>query len=516
MKLLFTFFLSLAVATTVFAQAPAIQWQKSLGGTSIEYGYSVQPTTDGGYIVAGHAASANGDVTGNHGADDYWVVKLSSAGTIQWQKSLGGIGPDYGYSIRQTTDGGYVVFGTSFSNDGDVTTGNHGIGDFWVAKLTSTGTLQWQKAFGGSGADLGTAIRQTSDGGYIITGQTQSNDGDVSGNHGDTDCWVVKLTSTGTMQWQKTLGGSSADYASSVQQTTDGGYILAGTSRSTDGDVSGNHGDADYWIVKLSSTGTIQWQKALGGSGPDYASSIQQTTDGGYIVAGGSNSNGGDVTGNHGNDDYWIVKLSSTGTMQWQKSLGGTGYDAGNSIQQTADGGFIISGQSTSTNGDVAGNHGGDDYWIVKLNSTGMMQWQKSLGGTGTDYGGEIRQTSDGGFCVVGTSTSTDGDVTGNHGNADFWMIKLGPDPAAVSNTYMSEAISVYPNPATTELRVQCSEAFKSIAVTDLAGRTFYQTDSSTPVTELTVPTATLPNGLYLIRLQTSTGTRIMKFQVQH
>jgi hypothetical protein len=187
----------------------------------------------------------------------------------------------------------------------------------------------------------------------------------VTVNHGSQDCLIVKLDTHGNIQWQKSLGGSGFDSIASIQQTSDGSYIIAGVLESSDSDVTG--GGYDFWIVKLDSLGTLQWQKSLGGSDNDEAKSIQQTSDGGYIIAGSSFSNNGDVTGNHGNQDYWIVKLDSLGTIQWQKSLGGSEEDEAKSIQQTSDGGYIIAGSSFSNNGDVTGNHGGFDYWIVKL-----------------------------------------------------------------------------------------------------------------------------------------------------
>ncbi|MDR2458041.1 MAG: hypothetical protein LBD41_06140, partial [Clostridiales Family XIII bacterium] len=198
---------------------------------------------------------------------------------------------------------------------------------------------------------------------------------------------VVKAqNSAPNIEWQKSLGGSQYDSAFFIQQTSDGGFIIAGTGTSNDCDVTGNHGDDEYWIVKLDSLGTIQWQKSLNGSFGNYANSIQLTSDGGYIIAVYSNSNDGDVTGNHGSYDYSIVKLNSLGTIQWQKSLGGSNHDSANSIQQTSDGGFIIAGQSESNDGDVTGNHGSQDYWIVKLDSLGTIQWQKSLGGSEYDW----------------------------------------------------------------------------------------------------------------------------------
>ena len=175
----------------------------------------------------------------------------------------------------------------------------------------------------------------------------------------------------------KTLGGSNVDDAQSIRQTTDGGYIIAGSSNSGDGDISGNHGNYDYWIVKLDSNGNMQWQKSLGGSSMDMAQSIQQTSEGGYIVAGSSSSNDGDVSGNHGGGDYWIVKLDINGNIQWQKSLGGSSSEQVNSVQQTFDGGYIIAGTTVSTDGDITVSYGNNDFWVVKLDSGGNMQWQK-------------------------------------------------------------------------------------------------------------------------------------------
>ena len=165
----------------------------------------------------------------------------------------------------------------------------------------------------------------------------------------------------------KTLGGSNEEIARSIQPTTDGGYIVAASTKSNDGDVSGNHGDADAWVVKLSSTGAIQWQKALGGSNEEIARSVQPTTDGGYMIAGSTKSNNGYVSGNKGATDAWIVKLSDNGRFQWQKSLGGAANDFANSIQRTTDGGYVVAGQAISNNGDVTGHHGATDAWVIKL-----------------------------------------------------------------------------------------------------------------------------------------------------
>jgi len=358
--------ITICISSVSFGQAPAIEWEKSLGGSSSENASSIQQTTDGGYIVAGSSNSNDGDVSGNNGQSDYWIVKLDASGNITWEKSLGGSNSDGAKSIQQTTDGGYIVAGISLSNDGDVS-GNHGSYDYWIVKLDASGNITWEKSLGGSSADEASSIKQTSDGGYIVAGRSYSNDGDVSGNHGSGDNWIVKLDASGNITWEKSLGGSNDDWAFSIQQTSDGGYIVAGYSDSNDGDVSSTNGSSDYWIVKLDASGNITWEKSLGGSSGDQARSIQQTSDGGYIVAGYSPSNDGDVSSNNGLSDYWIVKLDASGNITWEKSLGGSSADHANSIQQTSDGGYIVAGRSTSNDGDVTGNHGGQDIWVVKL-----------------------------------------------------------------------------------------------------------------------------------------------------
>ena len=418
---------------SVITGSPALSFQHSLGGTDADAAMDIQKTADGGYIVAGYSDSADGDASGNRGGDDYWIVRLSSTGAIQWQKSLGGSDDDVALTIRQTSDGGYIVAGYSASNDGDVS-GNHGGDDYWIVKLSGTGAVQWKESLGGSNDERPYSIRQTSDGGYIVAGYSASNNGDVSGNHGGNDDWIVKLSSAGAVQWQKCLGGSGDDEAYSLQQTPDGGYIIAGDSYSNDNDVSGNHGGDDYWIVKLTSAGAIEWQKSFGGSDNEEPYSITRTTDGGYIIAGYTVSPDGDVSINHSFDelaDYWIVKLTSTGVMEWEKSFGGSDDDIATGIQQTPDGGYIVGGYSASADGDVSGNHGFSDYWIVKLDSDGGAQWTKSIGGTGDDFAYAIDRNTDGSYVVAGGSYSNDGDASGNHGDLDFWVVKLEFTPAS-------------------------------------------------------------------------------------
>ena len=293
------------------------------------------------------------------------------------------------------------------------------------------------KLIGGSGIDVANSIQQTIDHGYIVAGYSGSSaSGDVTGTtHGSNDFWVVKLDSVGTIVWNKLLGGAGSDQANSVRQTKDSGYIVAGFSTSSaTGDVTGtNHGAStnDYWIVKLDGAGNIVWNKLIGGAGDEFANGIQQKTDLCYIVGGHStsSSNGDVITANHGSSDYWIVKLDAVGNIVWNKLLGGINADQANSIQQTADLGYIIAGGSASSfSGDVSSpNHGGSDYWMLKLDASGNIVWNKLLGGAGSEIAYFARQTFDGSYIVAGYSTSSmTGDVLKtNHGNGDCWIVKL-------------------------------------------------------------------------------------------
>ena len=355
-----------------------------LGGSGFERAYHIQQTTDAGYIISGYSSSsASGDVSGtNHGSDDYWIVKLDDLGTIVWNKLLGGSGTDNASYIQQTADGGYIISGTSSSSaSGDVSGTNNGGQDYWIVKLDACGNIVWNKLLGGDGVEYATNIQQTSDGGYIISGFSSSSaSGNVSEtNHGSSDYWIVKLDDLGNIVWNKLLGGSSNETATNIQQTSDGGYILSGfSSSSASGNVSEtNHGSSDYWIVKLDDLGNIVWNKLLGGSSNEFATNIQQTSDEGYIISGYSSSSAsGNVSEtNHGFIDYWIVKLDALGNIVWNKLLGGRSSDAASNIQQTTDGGYIISGYSVSSaSGNVLEtNHGIYDYWIVKLDALGNI-----------------------------------------------------------------------------------------------------------------------------------------------
>jgi len=423
--------------------AHELMWQKALGGNSGDGARSVHQTADGGYIVAGYAWSNNGDVSGNNGQSDFWVVKLDGAGNLVWQNALGGDKTETAYSVKQTADGGYILAGSAASNSNGDVSANNGQTDFWVVKLDVNGNLVWEELYGGNKSDVANAVVQTADGGYAVAGWTSSNNsGDVSGNHGGSDFWVIKLDAAGILLWQKALGGTKGDLGNAIQQTADGGYVVAGSTASNNGNVSGNNGSNDFWIVKLDASGNILWQNALGGSASDKASSVQQTADGGYIAAGVTKSNDGDVSGNNGNEDYWIVKLDAAGNLSWQQTYGGSKEDIARSIVQTNDGGYFISGSALSNNGDVSASKGGRDFWVVKTDGAGAIEWEKSLGGNADDFAFSSQQTTDEGYIIAGHSNSkNNGDVTGHKGVSDFWVVKLNADRTCAPTTTLDVAL---------------------------------------------------------------------------
>ena len=472
------FALFLWTTSAIFGQIPSIEWQKCIGGSLAEGGgaSSIQQTSDGGYIIGGSSKSNDGDVTLNYGKTDYFLVKLNSLGILTWQKSYGGTSYDGINCVIQTKDGGYILAGYSDSNDGDVI-GNNGNGAYWIVKINSVGVIEWKKCYGGTSSegDGASSIQQTTDGGYIIAGSSESNNGDVSGNHGNADYWILKINSMGVIQWQKSYGGSKFDYAKNIIQTTDGGFIIAGNSNSNDGDVIGNHGgDADSWLVKINSIGVIEWQKCYGGKFGEEYSNIQQTLDGGFIMVVNSNSTDGDITGNHsGSSDIWVVKLSAIGSIQWQKTYGGSASEYAENIIQTTDGGYIVAGNSNSKDGDVTGNHGDLDSWLVKINSTGSIIWQKSIGGTHIEHTPNIYQTTDGGFITAGYTESNDGDVSGNHGTGDIWIVKLSAE-TGLHEELFSSVVSVYPNPFAGFIHISNIALKSKIQIQDVNGKIFF------------------------------------------
>lgn len=498
MKRCFFLLISFGLSITLYSQAPHIEWQKTLGGSGNEYAQSIQQTADGGFIVAGHSDSEDGHRTEYYGFEDFWIVKLNTYGNIQWQKTFGGSGNDMAYSVSQTMDGGYIVAGSTNSTDGDVSE-NMGDHDYWVIKLNSTGDLEWEKSLGGSSYERAYSIKQTSDGGYIIAGRSDSFDGDVTGSYG-IDYWVVKLDETGNIQWEKTVGGSGIDQANSVIQTLDGGHMVAGFSYASGGDISEPYGDGyscDIWIVKLNADGDLQWEKSLGGSQSDFGFSIVQTPEGGYIIAGSSESDDIDVSENKGSSDVWVVKIDDIGQIEWEKSFGGSGFDRAYAVNLTSDGGYIVAGTSHSNDFDVSHNYEHYDFWVIKLNADGDLIWEKSYGGTGFDQAFSAQQTTDGGYIIAGWTDSVDGDITIGRGFADMWIVKLSPEATNLNDISPSNAVACYPNPANDFIYIEGLVPGSPILITNLLGEVVYNNSVENHIQHLDI--SQLANGFYFI-----------------
>lgn len=348
-------------------QAQDILWERSYGGKHAEYLFDAIPTADYGFILAGSSISnKNGNKSeANKGDLDYWIWKMDEKGTPEWQKSFGGSGVDILYSVRITNDGGFILAGTSSSNKSeDKKDDSKGQEDFWIIKLDAKGKELWQRTIGGVSQEKLLSITPTKDGGYIIGGSSSSNKtladskgkvdefGKTENSRGNLDYWIVKLDSDGKKEWDKTLGGRYYDELKSIEQTQDEGFILGGYSNSpVSGDkTEANIGQGDYWIVKLNKDGVLQWQRTLGGDKDDNLFALTQTKDNGFIVGGSSNSSATDAkseTSKNGSD-FWILKLDEIGNIQWQETYDYGKYDMLSSIVENVDGTFLIGGYAQS------------------------------------------------------------------------------------------------------------------------------------------------------------------------
>jgi hypothetical protein len=363
-------------------------WTKTFGGTDTDVGQSVQQTTDAGYIITGYTYSFGA------GMGDVWLIKTDSCGNASWTKTFGGSDRDEGYSVKQTSDSGYIIVGSTKSfGSGDY--------DFWLIKTNADGDELWTKTFGGTGLDIGSSVQQTTDGGYIIVGWTSSF------GSGDYDFLLIKTNADGDELWTKTFGGTGSDVGRSVQQTADGGYVMTGYTESF-----GYSGDV--WLIKTDALGDSLWTKSFDcGNTTDYGVSVQQTIDEGYIITGDK------FTFGPGYHDVLLIKTDSYGNPIWTKSYGGNDSETGRSVQQTRDGGYIITG------GGDAGIEL-EEVWLIKTNDVGDTLWTKTFGGSSSDWGNSVQQTKDGGYIITGITESF------GYGSSDVWLIKTTPDTTIV------------------------------------------------------------------------------------
>ena len=350
------------------------EWQKVYGGSSDDRGYDIILSNDNNMVIFGSSKSADGDVSSNAGSNDFWIAKISNSGAIIWEKSLGYNGSDNGYSVIQTIDNGYLLLGvldvTASDGEGNnrISSYRHAGGDYWAVKLDSNGILEWSRYFGGNFTDTSYAACQTQGGDYIIIGSSDSNDIDISNNKGTYDFWIIKISSEGNLIWEKSYGGSEIDEALDITPTTDGNFIVCGNTRSNNIDVSSNNGAADIWILKITPNGEILWEKTYGGNSFEAAKSVHQTTDNGFIIAGNSRSDNNDLTKNNGQNDGWIFKINQDGILQWQTSIGGSNIDLLMDSTQLQDGSIVAVGNTSSSDLDILENKGFTDLLLIRLN----------------------------------------------------------------------------------------------------------------------------------------------------
>lgn len=342
---------------------------------------------------------------------------------IQRSLTFGGSSFDQANAGIQLLNGDYLIAGQTQSSDGDVS-GFKGIMDLWLLKLSASGKRYTTKCYGGSSDEWGVKVLETANG-LIVLGTVYSNDGDVSGNHGEYDVWLLNLNEAGTIINQRCLGGSLNDFANDLIATSDNGYIMTATTYSNDGDVHNNHGDADIWIVKFTANGTIAWQKTLGGTGTEQGATVLETSDGNYLVASSGNSTDGSLTNQHGGNDVWVVELNNTGKIIRQECFGGTGDEFAAAIALQEGNILGVTATTASNDGDVRGQHGVTDVWFFQLNERGKLTRQKCFGGSSSDQGRSIKPSEAGGWFLAGATTSINGDVSANYGSYDSWLIEL-------------------------------------------------------------------------------------------
>ena len=407
-----------------------IEFIKNLGGSLNDAAYSVVATPDGGFGVFGYTQSNDFDITGKTDTSfDYWLLKFDAIGNLLWQKTFGGSLQDKGSDIVNTLDGGFAVVGQSNSNDGDANT-SFGSNDFWVLKLDINGNLQWQKTLGYSGNDYGISILQSSNGDFLISGVLDVTASGGLGNrphhqqnrHAGGDYWLIKLDQNGNELWKNYYGGNNTDTPYGLVEANNGGYIVAGSSDSNDSDIQNNIGTYDFWVIKVSETGNLDWERSFGGSQIDEAFSIIKHNNN-YLITGSARSNDANVDINKGASDTWLIEISDTGQILRQSSFGDIGFDSSKAIVKTTDNNLLFAGNSRSdTNGFI--NNGQNDAWIFKSTANGEIIWQQFAGGSAIDLLYDIVELNDGSYIAVGESSSNDNSFT-NKGFSDMLIIKV-------------------------------------------------------------------------------------------
>jgi hypothetical protein len=445
----------------VLCQNLQIDWQTCLGGSESDYAMDMLEL-ENGYLILGNTYSNDGDISNNHGVNDLWLVRVDSTGSILWERSYGGSESDGSSRILYAGENNFYILGTAFSSDGDISNDPYpDTPDYWIVKIDSTGAILWDKIVGGNQGEVLFTGSPTIDGGVIAIGHTYSNDGDVSVNYGGADTWMVKISSDGELEWDFTIGTDWIDKGQAVIQTSDGGYLAESSSMLGNGGNITCEPHSSYTegvLFKLDADRNIEWQRCYGGSDHDGIFGLLEIEDG-YVFIGSTSSNDGDVSGWHGGSDAWVVKIDSLGNIIWQNPLGGSRSESGANILQTLNNGFVVIVSTQSNDGNVSGNHSLSEYdtdiWIVKLSSEGELLLQQCIGGAGNesvDFG--VVKKSDNNFVIAGQTDwgpSYDVQCTphGGIGDKDFWVFEIEDTSTnVIGQVVNNNGLKIYPNPA--------------------------------------------------------------------
>ena len=522
--------IALLFANDAQTQSPPLtQWQYIYGGSNADVGYCISATSDGGYVATSTTQSSDGDVTGHQGGIDVWVTKLNVEGLIEWQRCYGGsLSEPYSNTILEAPGGGYMVGSTTFSYDGDITCPAKG-GRIWLVRIDASGEVIWDLCPAGVSSSSIGSITTTSDGDWLICGGTWAVDQDGCGN-GQMDLWMARVSDSGQVLWSRCYGGSHEDRANHVTHTSDGGFVLTGSSRSNDGDLSGVNPysmppapASTGWVLKVDAEGSQQWQHCYGGSMNDHFTMIQEAVDGSFWVLGITQSNDGHVSGNNGSEDGWVLRLDSNGELLDQRCVGGSGNDRMYDLHLLDNGSVVTSGYTFSDDGDVTEPIGLSDAWIMELDPDLSLVWEQTYGGTDHDLWNSIERAPDGGVVLLGNSYSNDGDLDEftNHGSADVWLLKLAPwEHTGVEDAANATAgIQLYPNPTAGTLQVAFGglhgEGWQ-LQIMDALARVVHTTATVyASQTTITLSTHALAPGTYALRLHRNGEAHVRRFVKQ-
>ncbi|MBT8211059.1 MAG: hypothetical protein KJP14_11085, partial [Eudoraea sp.] len=329
----------------------------------------------GGFAITGYAMSDDGDGSNNNGFHDNWILKLDPQGNLEWEKSFGFSGHDHSYDLVQTPDGGFFFVGfldiTSALADGTYGKGNtltrHGVGEFWGTKIDALGNLEWRRYYGGTNNDRAHAVVRSDDGGFVMAGFSESTDFDISNSRGSYDFWIVKIAENGNLVWERSLGGAGIEIAYDIALASDGNYLVTGHTFSNDQDISINHGEADTWLLKLDNLGNLIWERTYGGTLFDAARSVKAISQDQYLLAGNTKSpdlNSGLIAGEN---DIWVAKTDAAGNLLWQQTFGGIGLDYGLDAIEDREQNLVVVGSSNSPEFQGLINKGNTDLVVIKL-----------------------------------------------------------------------------------------------------------------------------------------------------